>query len=86
MESYKIEWKHSAVKELKQLPKETIRKIHSAVEELSQNPYAHGSKKLIGLENNFRIRVGNYRIVYAVISKVLTVEIISVGHRKDIYR
>ena len=39
MESYKIEWKNSAVKELKQLPKEIIRKIHTAVEELSQNPY-----------------------------------------------
>ncbi|MGC2238304.1 MAG: type II toxin-antitoxin system RelE/ParE family toxin [Pyrinomonadaceae bacterium] len=86
MESYKIQWKHSAVKELKQLPKETIRKIYSAVDELSQNPYVRGSKKLVDSENNFRIRVGNYRIIYSVISKILIVEIISVGHRKDVYR
>jgi mRNA interferase RelE/StbE len=85
MDFYKIEWKHSAVKELKQLPKETISRILKAVEELSSNPFPNQTKKLVGSEHSFRIRIGDYRIIYNVLSKVLIVEIIRVGHRRDIY-
>ncbi len=85
MDLYKIEWKRSAVKELKQLPKETVSRILKAVEELSSNPFPNQTKKLAASENSFRIRMGDYRIIYSIFSRILTIEIIRVGHRRDIY-
>ncbi len=85
MVSYKIEWKRSAAKELRQLPNDIIKKVLEAVEELSSNPFSPKTKKLIGSEHTFRIRVGDYRIIYNIYSKILIIEIIRVGHRRDIY-
>jgi mRNA interferase RelE/StbE len=86
MASYKIEWKQSAKKELKKLDKQIILRILQAIEDLANNPYSSGSKKLIGSDSIHRIRVGDYRIVYNIKSSVLTIEIIKVGHRREIYR
>ena len=86
MASYKIEWKQSAKKELKKLDKQIIPRILQAVENLANNPYSSGSKKLIGSNSIYRIRVGDYRIVYNIKSSVLIIEIIKVGHRREIYR
>lgn len=86
MELYKIEWKRSAVKELKKLSKENINRILETVEALSSSPFPNQTKKLVGSDNSFRIRVGDYRIIYTVLSKILTIEIIRVGHRRDIYK
>ncbi len=86
MTSYKIEWKRSATKELKKLPKETIPRVLRAIEQLAQNPRPVGVRKIVGAEHNYRIRVGNYRIVYSIVESAFVIEIIRVGHRKDIYR
>ena len=86
MASYKIEWKQSAKKELKKLDKQIIPRILQAVENLAENPYSSGSKKLIGSDSIYRIRVGDYPIVYNIKSSVLVIEIIKVGHRREIYR
>ncbi len=86
MSLYKVEWKNSAKKELKKLDKQVIPKILQAVENLADNPYALGSKKLVGSDSIYRIRVGDYRIVYNIESSVLTIEIIKVGHRGQVYR
>jgi mRNA interferase RelE/StbE len=86
MGRYKIEWKSSAVKELKVIPKPMLLKILSAVEFLMDNPHPAGCKKLIGTESIYRIRVGNYRIVYYVEQFRLVVQVIKVGHRKDVYK
>ena len=85
MASYRIEWKHSAVKELKRLPKEVVVRILKAVEQLAANPYPSGVRKLIGSEHSYRLREGSYRIIYTVSSSALLIEIIRVGHRKDVY-
>lgn len=82
---YKIRWKNSAVKELRKLPKEIISKVVRAVEELSELPHPPGTRKLVGSEHTYRIRVGDYRIVYTLIGSDLLIEIIRVGHRKDVY-
>ncbi|MGA9998339.1 MAG: hypothetical protein WBP93_23195 [Pyrinomonadaceae bacterium] len=63
MDSYKIEWKRSASKEFKALPKEVRPRILDAVEQLSGNPYPHGVKKLIGSEHTYRIIEGSYRVI-----------------------
>ncbi len=86
MASYLIEWKHSARKELRKLPSNVIQKIMNEVEALSQNPYPHNCRKLAGSEQTWRIRIGNYRVIYTVLSSTLVIEIIRVAHRKDVYR
>ncbi len=86
MDYYKIRWKESAVKELKRIDKQFIPKIISAVESLSNNPLPNGIKKLSGAEFTYRIRIGDYRVIYSLSEKELTIEIIRAGHRKDVYR
>lgn len=56
-----------------------------AVETLAEDP-SLASKKLVGSDSIYRIRVGDYRIIYSIESSVLTIEIIKVGHRREIYR
>jgi mRNA interferase RelE/StbE len=85
MDSYKIEWKRSAVKELRSLPKDAVLKIVEAVEQLSTNPYPAGVKKLIGAQHTYRIREGSYRVIFTVVASSLVIEVIRVGHRKDVY-
>ena len=86
MASYKIEWKKSAAKELRRLDREAIPGIVKTVEDLAANPFPHESRKIRGSEHTYRIRLGDYRIIYSVRSKLLSVEVLGVGHRKDIYR
>jgi mRNA interferase RelE/StbE len=85
MASYRIEWKKSAIRELKNLPKEIVFRIVNAVGELSSNPFPDGVKKLSGTEQTFRIRIGSYRVVYTVSKATTVVEVIRVGHRKSVY-
>ena len=86
MASYKVRWKHSTRKELKKLDKRVVLRILQVVEKLSENPLKSGSKKLVGSDSIYRIRVGDYRIIYNIESSILTVEIIKVGHRGQVYR
>jgi mRNA interferase RelE/StbE len=86
MASYKIEWKNSAYKELQKLPRPMILKVVAAVHDLSSNPYPSGVKKLVGSEYSYRIRLGDYRVVYEVFENRLVIEIVRVRHRKDVYR
>lgn len=86
MAFYNIEWKTSAKKELRKIDKQQIPKILEAVGNLASNPHPSNHKKLLSTEHNFRIRIGNYRVVYFVEDNKLLIEIIRVGHRKDIYK
>ena len=63
MALYKVEWKRSAVKELRGLPKDAVERILKAVEQLSENPYPTGVRKLVGSEHTYRMREGDYRIL-----------------------
>ncbi len=86
MASYKIEWKQSDRKEIKKFHKKTISRILKTIETLPGNPYPPGSRKLHGAEYTYRLRVGDYRIIYSVYSDIVTIEIVRIGHRKGIYR
>ena len=86
MDSYKIEWKNAAYKELQKLPRPMITRVVAAVAELANEPFPHGVKKLVGSEFSYRIRIGDYRVVYEVIADRLIIEIVRVRHRKDVYR
>jgi mRNA interferase RelE/StbE len=85
MEKYKIEIKRSAAKELKSLPKKDILNIINKIESLAENPRPIGSVKLTGKEQ-YRLRQGNYRILYSIEDDVLIIYIVKIGHRKDIYK
>ncbi len=86
MASYRIVWKRSAERELRKLPKETIRQIWDLVSLLEDDPFPQGVKKMIGTESVYRLRHGDYRLVYRVDQGLPEIEIILVGHRRDVYR
>lgn len=86
MESFSIKWKSSAKKELKKIDRTEISKILSEIKKLSQEPYPTNHKKLLGTEHIYRIRVGNYRIIYTVVNDELVIEVIRVRHRKEVYK
>ena len=86
MDLYKIKWKNSAIKELKKLDRKIIPKIINTIDKLSDAPLKNNSRKLIGSEHTYRLRVGDYRIIYSIENEFLIIEIIRIGHRKDIYK
>ncbi len=87
---YQVEFKASAQKELKRLPKIIQIKILDAVRLLATNPFSSllPIRKMEGsaTENRFRLRAGQYRVVYEVQKKQVIIYIVRVGHRKDVYR
>ena len=85
MAEYEIYFKESVWKELKKVPKNDLKKILSRIENLGSDPRPTGCEKITGYEL-YRVRQGNYRIVYSIQDYELTVWVIKVGHRKDIYR
>ena len=84
---YSITIKKSAAKELEHLPGNILKKVTHEIYQLAGNPRPTGSKKLKGSsENLWRIRIGDYRVVYLIEDTVKIIDIRKVGHRKDIYR
>ena len=86
MASFSIQWRSSTKKDLRKLPPREVERILAAAELLAEEPFPHGSEKLAGAEHTYRIRVGDYRIVYEVFVPSQIVEIQRVRHRKDVYR
>ena len=85
MEKYRIEIKRSAVKELYSIPRKEIGKILCIIKSLSSNPRPEGCSKLTNRED-YRVRVGNYRIIYSINDDILVIIVIKIGHRKEVYR
>ena len=85
MAKYKIRVKKSAEKELGKIPKKELLKIIDKIKSLSDDPHPAGSIRLTNQEK-YRVRVGNYRILYKVEDNILTVFVVKIGHRKDVYR
>lgn len=83
--TYQILIERYAQKQILKLDKSAISSIKNAIFNLSKNPRPFGYKKLKG-ENAYRIRVGNYRIIYEIYDELITVIVVSVGHRKNIYK
>ncbi len=84
--AYRIEIKASARKEIAALPRRDQRRVVGAIEALAEEPRPQGVRKLIGAEDAYRVRVGDYRIVYQIRDDVLIVFVVRVGHRRDVYR
>lgn len=86
MASYELIWKPSAEKELRKLPREVIARLVELAESLVANPFPPGARKLAGSNHAYRIHSGDYRLLYEVHGGRLVVQIIRVGHRRDVYR
>lgn len=83
--AYSIQIKPSAQKDLLKLPPQTQTRLLDAIQTLSVNPRPSGIKKLQGHEL-YRLRVGDYRIIYAIQDQELLILVATIGHRKDVYR
>ena len=86
MEPFSIQWRNSTRKDIRSLPLQEVARVVEAVGELAKDPLPHGSHKLAGSERTYRLRVGDYRVVYEVFSDARIVEVQRVRHRKDVYR
>ena len=85
MANYSILIKPSAAKELDDLPKTDLKRIAEKIKTLAGNPRPVGCEKLSGQER-YRVRQGNYRIIYEIQDIIRIVRIVKIGHRKEIYR
>jgi mRNA interferase RelE/StbE len=83
---YQIVVERAAEKDLKRLSSEVRTRAVAAIQGLRENPRPAGSRKLAGTDNDWRIRVGDYRIVYEIADQVRVVRINRVRHRGDVYR
>lgn len=84
--TYQIEISNRAVKQLKKLSTDIRDRINEKILDLAENPRPSGVVKLENTENQYRIRVGNYRVLYEIQDDVLIVKVVRVGHRRDVYR
>lgn len=86
MAKFKLLISSSAEKRLKKIPKKDVSKIVAIIQSLTINPFPDGCRKLSGEEKIYRVRQGQYRIIYEVKNNELLILILKLGHRKDIYR
>lgn len=84
--TYRIEVAPAAVRQIRKLEPAARRRIQAAIELLSDQPRPSGAKKLVGGDGEWRVRTGDYRIVYGIHDEVLLVLVVAVGHRRDIYQ
>ncbi len=81
---YSLDFSKQALKELEKISEPFYSNIKQAICNLAENPRPQGFKKLKG-RDSYRIRIGNYRVIYDIFDKELIIEIVTLGHRKDIY-
>jgi mRNA interferase RelE/StbE len=85
MGAYRVYFRASVENDFASIPKSDLKKILQRIKTLAEDPRPSGCEKLTGQER-YRVRQGRYRIIYSIQDKELTVWVVKVGHRKDIYR
>ena len=83
---YSIIIKKSAIKEIRKLPRIVVDRLQKAIGSLRETPVPKHTEKIHGYDHYYRIRVGDYRIVYEVQKTVRIISVIKIGHRKDVYK
>ena len=86
MPEYAITFARSARKELERLNTNVLGRIFPKIEALAQNPRPHGCRKLRGFDSLWRIRIGDYRVIYQIFDDEMAVDIVAVRHRSQVYR
>jgi mRNA interferase RelE/StbE len=85
MGSFRLVFKKSVARDLRDIPKQDVPRILKCFDALAEDPRATGCEKLSGQER-YRVRQGSYRIIYEIQDDVLVVVVVKVGHRRDVYR
>lgn len=85
MAAYRDLFRESVWKDLRSIPKKGLQRILDRIATLGEDPRPAGAEMLTG-ENRYRIRQGRYRIIYSIQDQELTIWVVKVGHRKDVYR
>lgn len=83
---YTLQFKRAPEKLLNRLPRELVQRLTKAIDNLAINPRPRGVEKMEGYDYLYRIRVGDWRIIYAIEDDQLIVLVIEIGHRSDVYR
>jgi mRNA interferase RelE/StbE len=83
---YRIEFEPSAGRQWRKLPKEVQRRLAPHIDALAEDPFPAGVKKLTGVDDGYRLRVGEHRVLYRVRGDVLLVVVVRVGHRRAVCR
>ena len=84
--SYQVLIERRALKELSNLPPSITGRIRTAIDGLRSQPRPHNAKKLAGSRDQWRVRVGDYRVLYEINDRSREVHVFAVGHRREIYR
>ena len=85
MSTYEIEFRPAALRELRKIDRSTQPRIQGAIALLAQDPRPPASRQLRGREG-YRLRVGDYRIIYTIDDGVLLIVIVTIGHRREVYQ
>lgn len=83
---YNIEYTHVAAKSLKKAPADVAKRLMSAIVELAESPHQMTGVKKLTAREGYRLRVGDWRILYTVHNDILTILVLNIGNRKEIYR
>lgn len=83
--TYEVEFTTAAARQVKKLSRPARDRVLHAIEDLGEDPRPHGSKKLVGEQTAWRIRVGDYRVIYDVFDAELVVTVVRAAHRREVY-
>lgn len=86
MSGYAVEFTTSAARSVRKLDGQIRRRLLAGIAGLAADPRPHGVKKLSGADNAWRIRINDYRVIYEIHDHALTVLVVDVGHRREVYR
>lgn len=86
MAGYTVEFTTGAAKEIRKLDAGVRRRILSSVAALAEDPRPAGCKKLVGEQNAWRVRIADYRVLYEIHDEVLTVTVVQIAHRREVYK
>lgn len=86
MSEYRVEIARRAIKSIARLPRKEQLRVRAAIDLLADDPRPPGCVAMAGEDSVYRVRVGDYRILYEVIDERLVIQVVRVGHRRDVYR
>jgi mRNA interferase RelE/StbE len=83
--TYSVEFTAAAARQVKKLPRPARDRVLDAIDGLADSPRPHGAKKLVGEQTAWRIRIGDYRVIYDVFDAELMVSVVRAAHRREVY-
>ena len=83
---YEVQFRPAAVRQLRKLPKDAQRRLRAAIEDLADQARPSGAVKLAGTDDLWRIRVGEFRVIYTIADEALVVTVVRVANRREVYR